>query len=213
VSDLLSRSGIADDDSRRRAMWGLVLLALIAVLVVTVMVFFVGSSGGNHQGIGGTGDTTLPTQSSASPSHTPSRVRTSATSAPPTTVSPIPTSTANPCPSAVPCAVPGDAGQAVTALNQFRTEHGQPPVPGAVTPQAQQCAVGEGSGPSCEPHYSWQPVSTQDGSKVISGIAGRNDGTQWLLDPAMSSFSVGWAYAPGAGGGAGHYECAILKVS
>jgi hypothetical protein len=40
-------------------------------------------------------------------------------------------------------------------------------------------------------------------------IASRSDGRAWLLDPQMTSFSVGWAYQPG---GAGQYECAILKV-
>jgi hypothetical protein len=48
-----------------------------------------------------------------------------------------------------------------------------------------------------------------NGTRVISMIASRNDGRSWLLDPQMMSFSVGWAYQPG---GAGQYECAVLKV-
>lgn len=212
MSDLLaSESGDAEDDSRRRAIWGLVVLALIAALIVTLMVFFVGSSGDHRNaGVAGIGTTTEPTQPARSESHPPSGAR---TRPPSTSARPKPTSTANPCSSAAPCAVAGDGGQAVTALNNFRVSHGRPPVPGAVSPQAQQCALREGNGPSCEPHYSWEPVPTQDGARVISMITGRSGGMQWLLDPAMSSFSIGWAYAPGAGGGPGHYECAVLKVS
>jgi hypothetical protein len=215
VSDLLaSQSGDAEEDSRRRATWGLIVLALIASLVVALMVFFVGTSGGDHRnrGLAGTGDTSLPTQPVGSATEAPSGARTSPTGALSTSALPKPTSTANPCPSAVPCAVTGDSGQAASALNSFRVSHGRAPVPGAVSSQAQQCALREGSGPSCEPHYSWEPVPTQDGSQVITMIAGLGAGMQWLLDPAMSSFSVGWAYAPGANGGPGHYECVILKV-
>jgi hypothetical protein len=100
----------------------------------------------------------------------------------------------------------GDAGGAVAAVNAFRVSHGRPAVPGTVSVMAQQCALQQGSGPSCEPHYAWQAVPTQDGQKVISMLAGRS--AQWLLDPGISSFSVGWAYAPGSG-----FECAILKIN
>ena len=33
-------------------------------------------------------------------------------------------------------------------------------------------------------------------------IATRSDGLAWLLDPDITSFRVGWAYVPGAGGSA-----------
>ena len=46
---------------------------------------------------------------------------------------------------------------------------------------------------------------------MISMIAGRSDSLAWMLDPDVTSFSVGWAYVPGAGG-PGQYSCAILKV-
>ena len=64
---------------------------------------------------------------------------------------------------------------------------------------------------ACAPHYAWQPVPTRDGTTVITMLAGRSDGAAWLLDPDMTSFSVGWAYVPGAGV-PGQYWCAILKV-
>jgi hypothetical protein len=97
--------------------------------------------------------------------------------------------------------VPGDAGQLVAAVNQFRTSHGAAALQGAVSAQAQQCALAQGDGPSCAPSFAWEPVPTQDGVKAVSLVA-----SDWLLDPAMKSFTVGWAYA---GGG---YECAILKI-
>ena len=47
--------------------------------------------------------------------------------------------------------------------------------------------------------------------KVISMIASASNGAAWLLDPQVTSVSVGWAYQPGGGASAGQYECAILK--
>jgi hypothetical protein len=90
-------------------------------------------------------------------------------------------------------------------VNAFRIGHGRAPATGAVSPQAQQCALSQGNGPDCAPSFAWEPVPNQDGAKAVELIAGR--GGDWLLDPAMTSFSVGWAYAPGTG-----YECAIIKV-
>jgi hypothetical protein len=104
--------------------------------------------------------------------------------------------------------VPGDDGGAVAAVNAFRVSHGGKAVPGTVSAQAQQCALRQGGGPTCVPHYAWQPTPVQDGARAVAGIAGRGDGTQWLLDPAVTSFSVGWAYAPGTG-----YQLAVLKVN
>jgi len=195
-------------------MWGLVLLALSAGLVVTLMVLFVGTSGGDHRrlDLAGTGSPSRPPGPARSAVPTPSVARPEPTRPALTSRRPKPTSTADACPSVLPCAVAGDRGQVASALNKFRVSHGRPAVPAAVSSLAQQCALRQGSGPSCRPHFSWEPVPTQDGSRVISLIASRGDGMQWLLDPAMSSVSVGWAYAPGADGAPGHYECAILKV-
>ncbi|MCW2645838.1 MAG: hypothetical protein JWP07_1947 [Pseudonocardiales bacterium] len=200
------------DDPRRRASVVLLILAMTAALVVSIMVFFVGTSTGHHNtGLIDVGTTAAPTTKSATPTRSStaaSRTKSASTS---TSAAPKPTSTANPCPSATPCAVPGDSGGAVAALNTFRASHGLPAVSGAATAQAQQCALGQGDGPTCQPHYAWQPVATQDGAQAISKIA-QQDGGKWLLDPAMSSFSVGWAYTPGANGGPGSYQFAVLKV-
>jgi hypothetical protein len=199
------------DDPRRRAKAIFFLLAMAAALVAAIMVFFVGASPGrDNTGPIGVGTATQPT---VTPSHTVSTTRPAiaAKRTPSTSAAPKPTSTANPCPSATPCPVPGDNGGAVAALNSFRAGHGRSAVPGAASEQAQRCAVSQGDGPTCQPHYAWQPVARQDGVQAINKIA-QQDGGQWLLDPAMSSFSVGWAYTPGANGGPGTYQVAVLKV-
>jgi hypothetical protein len=209
VSDLLaSRPDYDDEDSRTRAIWGLVALAIIAVLIVVVLLL-IGGSGGHHHGAQPpTGLSQLPSTaltSSAQPSSPAASSPVTSSAAASKSTSPAPTSTANPCPAAGACAVPGDAGQLVAAVNAFRTGHGRPAATGAVSAQAQQCALTQGDGPSCAPSWAWEPVPSQNGAKAVELIAGR--GGDWLLDPAMTSFSIGWAYAPGTG-----YECAILKV-
>ena len=206
VPDDSDDSDGSDGASRRHGLWGLLVLALAAAVVVSSMMLLSGNSGGDHRGLIGITDTAQPTTSPTSgatpPSLSPSRTATT------TSARPRPTRTGNPCPSAAPCTVPGDGGGAVAAVNAFRVSHGGKAVPAAVSAQAQQCALQQGNGPTCVPHYAWQPTPVQDGARAVAGIAGRGDGTQWLLDPAVSSFSVGWAYAPGTG-----YELAVLKVN
>jgi hypothetical protein len=214
VSDLLALppdDGGADDDddtSRGRAVWGLVALAILAVLIVVIMIATSGS-GGHHGSGGPTGLSSLPSEPGPLPSSTgaPTTSTTTSSSASSTATSALPTSTANPCGAAKSCIVPGDAGQLVAAINRFRTSHGRTAVTGAASPQAQQCSIAQGDGPACAPSYAWEPVGTQDGPKAVERVAARGDGTKWLLDPGMKSFSVGWSYA------GGQYACAILKIS
>jgi hypothetical protein len=204
--------------SRRRALWGLTLLVAIAVLVIALMLLVFGRSpsGRGSQGVPAavattaanhpgptTGGTLTHSSTETSPVPSPS---------PSATTRPAQTSTASPCPSTAPCVVGGDDGGVIAALNALRTSHGLAAVPGAPTGPAQECALSQGDGPTCVPHYAWQPVPVHDGATVISAIAGRAEGAAWLLDPNMTSFSVGWAYAPGGAGAPGQYECAILKI-
>jgi hypothetical protein len=197
--------------SRRRALWGLSILAAVAVLVVALMLVLPGKFGNGRGGAGlaATSSTSQPAPQTTAlaPTATGASTPTSSTAS----GRPTQTSTANPCPSTAACVVAGDDGGVVAALNAFRAGHGRSAVPGAVTAQAGQCALSQGDGPSCAPHYAWQPVSARDGAKVITMIASRSEGMAWLLDPAMTSFSVGWAYQPSGAGGPGQYECAILK--
>lgn len=202
--DLLSTSE-EEDGSRRRAVWGLLVLALIATIFVAIMVFVLGTSSGlkSNQPEAGTGPTSAGSASQPAP---PPR---SPTSAPPSsgTQSPSPAvNTAHPCPSSAACIVDGDVGGLVQAINTLRARNGLPAVPGTVSPKAQQCAVQQGSGSSCQPHFAWQPVPTPNGTLVVTKI-----GAQWLLDRGMTSFSVGWAYVPNGPTATGQWECAVIK--
>ena len=215
VSDLwTSPSAEEETASRRRALWGLVVLVALGVIVGLMMVVVGRSrSGRSGEGLVGVAPTTLaspPALGTVASQARPPTTSSNSTGSASMTGHPTLTSTAGRCPSTAPCVVAGDGG-AVAALNAFRTSHGRAVVPGAATGPAQQCALSQGNGPSCAPHFAWQPVPTRDGTKVISMIASRNDGVAWLLDPDMTAFRVGWAYVPGADG-SGQYWCAILKV-
>jgi hypothetical protein len=197
-----------DDNPRGRAVWGLAALGILAVLVVVILFATSGSGGGGrHDQAADTqalSELPAPTSTQAAPStpvSTSVSTSISVSTTPTTATSAIPTSTANPCPTAKQCAVPGDAGQLVAAVLRFRASHGAPPVSGTVSPQAQQCALAQGNGPACQPSYAWEPVETQNGPKAVGLVA-----ADWLLDPTMKSFTVGWAYA------GGQWECAILKI-
>jgi hypothetical protein len=208
VSELwTSPSGDDEATARRRAVFGLITLAIVALLIVGLMVLFFGrgQSSGNGDGPAGA---VPPLAGEPSTTSTPPSASTRVSSSP-TTRPTRSTSTPVNCPSPAPCAIEGDAG-VIAALNTLRTTHNLTAVPGAVTAAAQQCALTQGNGPSCEPSYAWQPVPTHDGAAAISLIAGRN--TPWLLDSAMTSFGVGWALVPGGPGTAAQYWCAIVKV-
>jgi hypothetical protein len=206
VSELwTSPSGDEEAAARKRAVFGLLTLALVALLVVGLMVLLFGHRHNSTSGRAGAAPT-LPSEPPATSTAGSASTRPSSS---PSTHPTTPTSTAVSCPSPTPCAIPGDAG-VVAALNALRTGHGLPAVPGAVTAGAQQCALAQGDGPSCQPSYAWQPVPTHDGTAAITLIAGRN--TPWLIDSAMTSFGVGWAYVPGGPGSPGQFWCAIVKV-
>lgn len=199
-----------EDDSRRRAFVGLAVLGGLAALVVLLLVLIVSVFRGGEHGRK-LAATSAPTSVTTANSATPSTSTVSSPSTPPTTPrassSASPRRTGNPCPSSTACPLPGDDGGVVAALNNFRTRHGLATVPGRSSPQAQQCALAQGDGPACASHFAWETVSKQDGAQVISLIVGRN--ADWLLDRAMTSVSVGWAYVPGTG----QYECAIFKTN
>ena len=200
--------------ARRRAAWALGALALGAAIIGAVMVFWLGTSGGTHDNAapparaasvsGGARSSTTPPTHTAAPSPT----RTSPNPTRSTSGTPVTAS----CPTSAPCVLPGDAGQAGTAIDSYRTSHHQPSVAASVSPAAQSCALHSGDGRSCPTSYFWEPVATPDGTAVIAKIAAANNGNSWLLDPHAASFAVGWAYAPGAAGTAGQVEAVVVKV-
>jgi hypothetical protein len=95
------------------------------------------------------------------------------------------------CPTARRCALDDDIGNAVDAVNAYRTQHGRPAVPGAVSEAAKQCALKNGNG--CTGGWSETQVPTPDGVKAVNKILQFAK----LLSP-MKSFGVGWAYDPAA---------------
>jgi hypothetical protein len=184
----------AESDLRRRAAWLLVMLAVVAVLFVVVISALVKTDNANKSsGPGpldpaastGTSHSTTPTRHHQRPSRNPSTDQAGQSSTPP----PMGTTS---CPTSQTCILEGDPGNAIAAINDYRTTHGQPAVPGQVSPQAQTCAVQNGSG--CTGGWAETMVSTPDGAEAAKKLVqlGR------LLDPKMTSFEVGWAYDPGA---------------
>ena len=201
------------EESRRNALWALAAFGIIAVLVVVVMLVFTSGGGHHNNNAQNPPVSTVPSEpaSTTPPPTTPSAPSTTPGSSTAPRPTPAPVRTGNPCSSPAPCAVQGDDAQLAAAVNAFRVAHRLPVVPGTVSPQAQQCALAQGTGPACAPSYAWEPVPAQSAAQVIALEVGR-DGGKWLLDPSMVAFRVGWAYAPGVGDAAGQWESAILKI-
>ena len=181
---------------RRRAAWLLVMLVVVAALFVVVMVTFFNSSGGDGSNrIADVGPTSVAVApSSTTPAHSPTRehpspsVSTSVASSASTVGHPYRGSAS--CPSAQPCVLAGDVGDAVAAINAYRTAHGQSAVPGAVSKAAQQCALGNGD--NCSGGWAETQVATADGKQAVDKILQFGK----LLDPQLKSIEVGWAYDP-----------------
>jgi hypothetical protein len=104
------------------------------------------------------------------------------------------------CPTSAPCALDGDIGNAIAAVNAYRSEHGKPAVPGTVTAAAQQCALSNGS--DCSGGWAESQVASADGQAALAKVL------SFAHDiDTMTSFEIGWAYDP-----AGHqYFFAIVQ--
>ncbi len=206
----------AETAQRKRAALTLGALALIAVLLVGILLVVLNKSDNSHKNsapLAGPG----PTRSSGA-AHAPITSQTTSQSTrPPTShrrttrapsTKPRPRTTKLTCNSGPVCVVPGDPGSALDALNTYRTSHGRQAVAGAVTKDAQTCAVNNGDSTSCPQSYFWEPVTGHDGTAVIAKIAGNGDGARFLLDPQVRTVRIGWAYIPSSGG----YQCAVINV-
>jgi hypothetical protein len=187
----------ADSDLRRRAGWLLAMLAVVAVLFVVVMTTLIGTDkGGDANSTPGALDSVATSQPASArpssthhtkPSTTPSTTasHTSSTSAAP------PTGTTS-CPTKETCILEGDLGNGVAAINDYRTQHGLPAVPGDVSTQAQTCAVHNGSG--CSGGWAETELEKPDGAKAVQKILP----FAHLTDSHLKSIEVGWAYDPSA---------------
>jgi hypothetical protein len=177
--------------------------------VVGIMVAVLGSGGNNPaptkpQG-GPTGPNVVATGGNKSSTHPPhpskSKPKAKSTRSQPTS---RPRNAAVSCPTSAPCDLPDDVGNAVRALNAYRSQHGKAPVSGKVTQAARTCAVNSGN--SCPGGYFWEPVP-RSGEEVIAKIANSGSGVSWLLDDRMTSVQVGWAYIPSSKS----FECALIS--
>jgi hypothetical protein len=194
-----------ESDLRRRAAWLLVMLAIVAVLLIVVISALVNtntSSGHGHSGAGPLDPAALsPGGTPTSAHHTAASAHHTAASAhdtkhqhhpsgaPPTT-RPGPGHTS--CPTAQTCVVQGDVGNAIQAINDYRTQHRLPAVPGSVSTAAQACAVHNGNG--CSGGWAETELADPDGREAVQKILP----FAHLDDPNMTSVQVGWAYDPGA---------------
>jgi hypothetical protein len=190
VDDVRAES---DSDLRRRAAWLLGMLVVVAVLFVIVMTKVLGNGGGDssHGGPGSLDSAVAAQTRSSTPSTAPSsRPRTTPSTKAATSSSPHRPVTK--CPTRQTCVLDGDVGNGVDAINAYRTDHGQPAVPGRVSTQAQQCALNNGNG--CSGGWAETELAKPNGRAAVQKILafGR------LLDPQLKTIEVGWAYDPGA---------------
>lgn len=194
---------------RQRAAIALGVLAIAALIIVGVMVAVLGSNNSNNSPTTngapkGPAVTVISHGPSAGPSghsseHSGKHPRKHHRKLPPSR----PANAAVSCPTSSPCDLPDDVGNAVQALNAYRTQHGKPAVRGAVTRAARTCAVT--SGDQCPNGFYWEPVG-RSGRQVIEKIAA-GGGDSWLLDGRMTAVQVGWAYIPASKS----FECALVS--
>lgn len=197
-------SDARESDLRRRAAWLLGMLALVAVLFAALMVVFIGgdkkkskSHLGDHpitvtsvSPHASSGRATSPSRSLAGgPSGSPSAPGTSGQSAPTTNTPTTGHRKPDSCPTSAPCALDGDIGNAIGAVNAYRVGHGKKPVPGSVTKAAQDCAVSNGS--HCSGSWAESQVPAADGQAALAKVMSRAHDIE-----SMPAFQVGWAYDP-----------------
>ena len=191
-----------ESDLRRRAAWLLLMLAIVAVLLIVVISALVSTNKDTNNTGGSAPLDRVATQTGAAPSpsghhsksHHPQQQQHhpgSGTGHSNTKTSTIPVGTTS-CPGAQTCILQGDPGNAIQAINDFRTAHGLSAVPGSVTNQAQTCAVNNGSG--CSGGWAETELADPNGQEAVQKI----EQFAHFEDPNMTSVEVGWAYDPGA---------------
>jgi hypothetical protein len=185
----------AESDLRRRAAWLLVMLAVVAVLFIVVISAVVGSDsgGGAVHDTPGALDSAANTSTGSSSTHRHHTHHTAShTTSHSQSGSSQPPVGRTSCPTQQTCILQSDIGHGVQAINDYRTAHGKPAVPGSVGTQAQNCAVRNGNG--CSGAWAETELSTPDGQEAVQKILP----FAHLLDPHMTAIEVGWAYDPNA---------------
>jgi hypothetical protein len=185
----------AESDLRRRAAWLLGMLAVVAILFLVIITTLVNTGGG-----GGSSDTpgALDTVATSQPatnhpgSSTSSRTSPSKSSPQTSPAGSAPATGTTSCPTTQTCVLAGDLGNGVAAINDYRTKHGLPAVPGSVSAQAQTCAVHNGNG--CSGGWAETELATADGAQAVQKILP----FAHLLDAHLTTIEVGWAFDPSA---------------
>jgi len=190
--------------ARQRAALTLAAIAVMAVIVGLLMVTLSRTPSSDKRiALSSVRTSATPTSTTKTDASVTHRSAAKAAPAPSTSARPSTTS----CPS-TPCVLQGDPGNVVAAINAFRASQAQPAVTGSAMQSAASCAVHAGDTPYCSGSYYWTPVSTLQGTEVVSKIAGYGHGRSWLLDPHLTKVAVGWAKASPT-----QYECAVYDVS
>jgi hypothetical protein len=194
VVDKTGRSG--ESDLRRRAAWMLAMLALVAVLFVVILSVVLNTSHGKgvHRTAGAldSAANSTPSPAGATSAAAPGSSTGSGPGTPTASITTQPATGDTTCPTPTPCALAGDAGGAVAAVNAARAAAHQAAVSGQTSPAAQQCALTKGN--QCTGSWAVTWASTADGSGLVARIPDHEQ----LLDPKLTGFEVGWAYFPDA---------------
>jgi hypothetical protein len=179
-----------ESELRRRAAWLLAMLVVVAALLVILMVEFL--KGGNDKPAPN-GIKPIPTAppSTAQQHHSPPASRTPTAGSSLTTPARVRPHHIS-CPSDAPCIAHSDIGNAVAAINAYRTSHGAPAVSGSVTPAAQTCAVTNGD--QCTGSWAETQLPSADGKTAVQKVQSLTD----LLGANITSVEVGWAFDPAA---------------
>jgi hypothetical protein len=189
-----------ESDLRRRAAWLLLMLAIVAVLLVVVISALVSTNKDNGTSNGGQKPLdNVATRSGGQPSpsgqprthHRRHHRQNPGGNGSSTGSSSIPTGTTS-CPGDETCVLQGDPGNAIQAIDDFRTAHGLPTVPGSVSTQAQTCAVHNGSG--CSGGWAETELADPNGQEAVQKI----EQFAHFEDPHLTSIEIGWAYDPSA---------------
>jgi hypothetical protein len=179
------------------------MLAVVAVLFVIVISVVVGTDGGKQDAGSGPGaplDSLAHSTAHSGPSakhrqqgrpHRPTSQRASSHRSSPTATVGTTRPGGAKCPTLKTCVIEGDVGNGVQAINDYRTAHGRPAVPGQASPQAQFCALSNGN--SCSGGWAETELAQPNGAEAVQKILP----FAHLLDP-MRSVEVGWAYDPQA---------------
>lgn len=187
---------------RRHGLWGLAVLVMLAVIVVSFMILFTGGHTGGSNNLGQDDSTlsgALPTPGTSSTADRSSTAPATSASSSASSSSAAPT-----CVGSGSCPLSGQVAGIAAGINDLRINQGLRPVPASASAAALQCALAQGNGPTCAPHYMFAGVGAPTAAAAVAALQNVNE--SWLLDPTITHLQIGWTR-----GSDGRYYCAVLK--